>query len=302
MRTDRNARLAIAVVFAAVTCSAQETLPSRSYGPTRSSKAWVETSRGRVAVDDGIVWKGVKVYLSLTWDLVATDDATGKTLWSDPVGAFWNEIGVKEVETAGAKAWAVELRPGPRSDGTGDLRQYHDLRTGKRLLDRETAPSGNVLRLDPQWSGRWSDVAAPVRRMVGSEADWKALVVDPMFGSLKDPPKLGTVDFAKNVALVIASGETWNCNGLDATAWEDDRRILVRLNEQTFQTEGPDGGGQRVRPWGVFVLPKREPFKSVIVERNVQGLIGGPAIWKELVRFDALGEGKSATPQRARTR
>ena len=90
-------------------------------------------------------------------------------------------------------------------------------------------------------------------------------------------------------------GEIVNCSGIDASAWEDDQRILVRLREHWFQTEGPDGGGQKVRPFGIFVLPKREPFKPVVLERNYQNLIGAPPIWKEQGRFEGLGDVKPAS-------
>jgi hypothetical protein len=118
-----------------------------------------------------------------------------------------------------------------------------------------------------------------------------------MFAGMK-VPALGEIDFAKSLVLVIASGDSWNCNGFEALAWEDDERILVRLHALTFQTEGPGGGGERVRPYGIFVIPRGDPFKPVIVERNTQGLINGPPLWKEVCRFDALGEGKSAKQQK----
>jgi hypothetical protein len=211
------------------------------------------------------------------------------------VGAFWNAIGFEEVETApGTKAWAVELRPGPDASRGADLRQYHELRTGKRVGGAGTEPDGKKLALAGAAHGRWCALAAPLRALVGSEAEWKATVLDRMFPGGKDAPNLGPFDFSKHVVLVIASGETWNCNGIEAAAWEDDRRILVRLDDLTFQSEG---GGYRVRPWGVFVLPRRDPFKPVVVQENQQGLIGGPPIWEDLVRFEAFGEKPASKPR-----
>jgi hypothetical protein len=270
---------------------AQEPPPSIKYGGDRSSKTWLETKHGKVAVDEGVAWQGVKVYLSLMWDLIGTDEATGKVLWATNVGAFWNEIGFKEVETGpGVKAWAVELRPGGRRSQGAELRQYHELKTGNLVPGPADDPSGTKVDLARRWSGRWCSAAKPVRRLVGSEADWKATVLDGMFADGKDVPEFGAIDFEKNVVLVVAMGEISNCNGVDASAWEDDHRFLVRLREQWFQTEGPNGGGQKVRPFGIFVLPRREPFKPVIVERNRQRLIGGPAMWTEAYRFTALGD------------
>src|SRR5262245_60404901 len=103
----------IVMVVLAAASAAQDTRPSISYGGTRQSKAWIEVGKVSHAVDEGVAWKGVKVYLSLTWNLIGVDEATGKALWEQSVGAFWNEIGFAEVETApGVKTWAVELRPG----------------------------------------------------------------------------------------------------------------------------------------------------------------------------------------------
>jgi hypothetical protein len=286
-----SSSVVVLVALSSGRAPAQEAPPSLVYGDSRTSSGWIDTPKGRVAVDEGVAWKGVKVYLTLTWDLVGTDAGTGALLWIESVGAFWNEIGFKEVEAApGRKDWAVELRPGPRARQGADERQHHDLKTGRIIGAAESRPAGKVVDLAGSIHGRWSSFEKPVHRLLGTEDEWKALVAR-MFEGVEPPPRLPVVDFARSVVLVIGSGETWNCKGIGATAWEDDRRILVRLEEHTFQTSGPDGGGKRVRPWGIVVLPRRDPFKPVVVERNAQNLIGGPAIWKTLCRFEAFGDG-----------
>src|SRR5262245_38191479 len=117
--------------------------PSISYGGSRTSTGRIEIADGSVFVDEGVAWKGVKVYLSLDWRLVAVDEASGKALWAQNVGAFWNGFGFKEVETApGTKTWAVELRPDPTAHDGADLRQYHDLKTGERVAARDEQPKG----------------------------------------------------------------------------------------------------------------------------------------------------------------
>jgi hypothetical protein len=292
----------IALVFAAQ-AFAQESRPSISYGGTRESKTWIETPRGNVAVDEGVAFQGVKVYLSLMWDLVATDEKTGKLLWSVDVGAFWNEIGFAEIETSpGVKTWAVELRPGARSRQGAELRQHHDLKTGKLIAKPAEAPSGTQLDLSRQWTGRSCAADTSFRRIVANALDWKTSL-DALFPEDKGAPDFGPIDFEKNVVLVIAMGEISNCSGMEAAAWEDDQRILVRLREHWFQTAGPGGGAQKVRPFGVFVLPRGDPFKTVIVERNRQRLIGGPAIWNEAYRFTAPGDAPAESrPARQRAR
>jgi hypothetical protein len=301
---NRALESVVALLVVASECVAQESRPSISYGSTRESKSWIETPHGNVAVDEGVAFQGVKVYLSLTWDLVATDEKTGKVLWSANVGAFWNEIGFAEVETSpGVKTWAVELRPGPRSRQGSELQQHHDLKTGKVIAKPAETPSGTQLDLSRQWTGRWCASEKAIRRIVAGDVDWKASVLDVLFPDGKNAPDFGPIDFEKNIVLVIAMGEISNCSGMDATAWEDDLRVLVRLREHWFQTEGPDGGAQKVRPFGIFVLPRRDPFKPVIVERNRQHLIGGPAIWKEAFRFTAPGDAPAESrPARQRAR
>jgi hypothetical protein len=270
--------------------------PSIAYAGARTSAGSIETPNGIVFIDEGVAWNGVKVYLSLTWDVVATDEASGKVLWSQNVGAFWNGIGFKEIETApGVKKWMVELRPSTIVRDGKDLRQYHDLKTGERLPGFDDQPKGKPIELAGRWSGRWSGWPKAIRRLVGTEADWKSSIVERMFPEGKDAPAFGPVDFATNVVLVVSMGEIVNCSGIEASAWEDDERVLVRLREHWFQTVGPDGGGQKVRPFGIFVLPKREPFKRVVLERNYQNLIGAPPIWKEHGRFDGLGDVKAAS-------
>ena len=92
---------------------------------------------------------------------------------------------------------------------------------------------------------------------------------------------LGAVDFDKEVVVLIASGNSWNCDGITlVSAHENDDRLLVRTGRKTYQTMN---GGQKTRPWGVFVLP-RHAAKAYVFERNAQNLIGGPPLWRESYR------------------
>jgi hypothetical protein len=274
---------------------AQATPPVVTYGPSRQSAKWIDTGSGKVAVDQGATWQGVTVYLSLTWDLVAVDAATGKKLWSRDVGAFWNELTFREVEVEGKKSWAVELRPGA-GQRAPERRQYHDLATGEQVLRESDEPAGKVVAIESQWAGAHSNLDKPLRRTVGSEAAFRDEVLTPMFAQMESPPKFGAIDFAKSIVLVISSGDSWNSDGFTARAWDQVDTLLVRLEARTYQTAGPDGGGRRVRPYGIFVLPRAEPFRKVVVERNTQNLIGGPAIWSELCRFEKLGAPAAPAP------
>src|SRR5262245_48746113 len=101
MRISASGIVSVLVLVLATSASiAQDSRPSISYAGTRKSTGSIESGNVLHAVDEGVAWKGVKVYLSLTWQLIAVDEASGKTLWDQSVSAFWNEIGFEEVETA----------------------------------------------------------------------------------------------------------------------------------------------------------------------------------------------------------
>ena len=268
---------------------------------SRSSKTWVTKPDGsRVAVGKGREFEGVRVHLSLLWDLIGIDTKTGKTLYAVNVGAFWNAYGFKEITVEGAKVWAIELAPGPRARQGKQKRQYHDLRTGAKLVpDGTKAPElGKPLTLRAVWSGRDALVEKPVHRLVSTQANWDTLRTH-VFGE-KPEVALGAIDFDKEVVVLLCSGNSWNCDGLTlASAHQDDARVLVRTGRKTYQTID---GGRKTRPWGVYVLP-RVAGKDYVFERNAQNLIGGPPLWRETYRArisDPKAELK-ALPPRATT-
>ena len=254
--------------------------PSITYGSTRESKAWITMPDGvAAAVDDGISWKGVTVYLSLSNDLIAVDDATKKTLWAKSVGAFWNRMTFVETSRAGGKFWAVELRPGPRETEGKELRQLHDLMTGEVMKSPEDKPAGAKIDAPLVGSGSQSRIAKGFAVVVSTPENWEKLRDRWLKGT--DGADLGKQhkpDFSKEIVLVVSDGETWNCRGLRAeSVWRDDKRILVRLLHETYMSKGE---GDRVRPYGIFRLPRKEG-ETVHIERNVQDYVGGPPIWKE---------------------
>jgi hypothetical protein len=284
--------VALVTVIGSVQAADEPKPPSITYGGNRSSSTWVDTPKGRVAVDEGIEWQGIKVYLSLTWDLVAVDVKTSKTLWSQNVSAFWNGLAIKEVEAEmGKKTWAVELRTTARDPDVRKLVVYHDLKTGKAITlpGQAEKVAGKAFKLRGVYSGQTSSLDKPFTLVVSTAENW-AKVRTRMFaeGVKASAPEAKDVDFGKEILLVVSYGDSYNCRGLGvAESYEDDKRILVRMHAQTFQTVGPDGGGVRCRPYGIFVLPRAEK-KAYVVERNRQRYIAGPPLWAEHVRFDAL--------------
>ena len=93
------------------------------------------------------------------------------------------------------------------------------------------------------------------------------------------------IDFEKCMVIAVFQGSGWNSRGLNAVAvLESKNRILLRLKNDYYQTGGPDGGGEPVTVYGFFVLPRSN--KTVVLEENVQNIIGSPPLWKERARFN----------------
>jgi hypothetical protein len=277
----------------AAACSAVDVAPPVvTYGSSRESSQWLDIGGGnQVAIDRGASFRGTTAYLSLLWDLIAVDDATGKVRWSRSVGAFWNELTFAEIPGPdGQRTWVIELRPGPGETRAPEQRQYHDLATGQPL-DLPTASPGPDVPIPRQWHGGQSLQSQPLQLVVGDEETWQTRVVAMMFGGSKAAPDFGPIDWSTHLALVIAAGDALNCDGYSARAFDQGGTLLLRLDRHSYQTAGPTGGGQRVRPWGIFVLGRREPFGCLVVQYNAQNLIGGPELWTELCRFDSPGAG-----------
>ncbi len=256
--------------------------PSLEYGTSRTSTAWLDTPMGKVPVDQGLDWQGVRVHLSMLGDLIAVDPATGRILWTENVGAFWNGMTFRELDSG----WAVELRPRRTEEEGGDLAQHHDLRTGKLVKPKELAPSGTLVPVLKQWHGRKSRLAEPFVAVVTNEPNRRELV-RRMFDGIDDAPKVEPVDFDRECLLAVSEGACWCVSGISAAeVREDPERILVRLYHHTYQilTSADDPGPPPDRPFGIIVIPAR-PGKTIVLETNRQRYISGPPIWKEKLRF-----------------
>lgn len=97
------------------------------------------------------------------------------------------------------------------------------------------------------------------------------------------------IDFTQCMVVARFRGDSWNCDGEFVVSMEDrGDDVLLRFDSATFQTSGfgGDGGGIKVTPYGIWVLPRIA--KPISIEENTQGLIGEPPIWTEKARFEAL--------------
>ncbi|KKL20048.1 hypothetical protein LCGC14_2459370 [marine sediment metagenome] len=104
-------------------------------------------------------------------------------------------------------------------------------------------------------------------------------------GATRSAAALPEVDFESCAVLAIFQGSGWNSDGVElVSATVADGRALLRFDDRSYQTSGPDGGGVRVTAFGIFVLPRS--MSEIVLEENVQGLIGRPPKWKLRARFD----------------
>ena len=149
------------------------------------------------------------------------------------------------------------------------------------------APDDSLMPL-VVWKGPESRVEQPDHVRIESAEDWKALWnrhagLKAQVGGYH--PQVPRVDFKRCTVIAIFGGRAWNCNGYYAVSVTDQGdTVRFRYDAHTYQTSGPDGGGVKVRPFAVFVLPRID--KPIILEENVQGLIGKPPKWKAQARLD----------------
>ena len=102
-----------------------------------------------------------------------------------------------------------------------------------------------------------------------------------------NPAGVPLVDFERYMVIAIFQGSGWNSAGLRAVSIsEQPDRIVFRFDDYSYQTAGPHGGGKQVTVYGFFVVPRST--KAVVLEEDIQGLIGKPSVWKERITFPKI--------------
>lgn len=99
------------------------------------------------------------------------------------------------------------------------------------------------------------------------------------------------IDFERWMVLAVFQGSKRNSSGVILAAIEArENALVIRFDESTYQTAGPDGGAVEVQPFGLFVLPRSSV--AVVVEEDIQNLKGQPPKWQERARFEPLPPGR----------
>lgn len=169
-------------------------------------------------------------------------------------------------------------------------------------LAASAAALAGLARLQPQregerpacvaWSGPDSKITARRFERIRDEQTWLKVWGDH---AGQDETNLHfiwqtapRIDFARFEVVACFRGTAVNSNGERVVGLEDTGGGLrIRFEGAWYQTASFDGsGGARASvPYGIWVIDRTD--KPIIVEENVQGLIGHPPDWKEQKRFAA---------------
>ncbi len=113
-------------------------LATHTYDLTRrESTEWVFVNDTRVPVDVGVEYQGVRVYLTLMFDVVAIDVETGELLWkrkwvkSSPI---WSTVSILQSDRSSDAEPIVELQSSTSNEDNPAERLYLMLRTGKEIV------------------------------------------------------------------------------------------------------------------------------------------------------------------------
>ncbi|MFM9995505.1 MAG: hypothetical protein ACKVU4_06840 [Phycisphaerales bacterium] len=98
------------------------------------------------------------------------------------------------------------------------------------------------------------------------------------------------IDFGRCEVVACFRGKAKNSNGERVTAIDDlHDAVRIRFDSASYQTmslqPGAEDRGVDCVPFGIWLIERTN--KQIIVEENVQGVIGAPPVWREQKRFPA---------------
>ncbi|MFG0285254.1 MAG: hypothetical protein ACF8R7_12595 [Phycisphaerales bacterium JB039] len=117
---------------------------------------------------------------------------------------------------------------------------------------------------------------------------WKRHIgEDPVIAGINMAPE---IDFDRCEVIAFFRGKATNTRGERVEAIDDlEGHRRIRFDASTYQTaslfEGEPDHGDACTPYGLWVIERTD--SAIVIEENVQGLIGKPAIWQEKFRFEA---------------
>jgi hypothetical protein len=135
-------------------------------------------------------------------------------------------------------------------------------------------------------SGADSEVRQASYRRITEPDEWAKIWANHVGTSVDDPysPRF-EVDFGRCMVIAILRGEQQNSRGIQLDSMEDSEDVLViRFTQLGYQTSGADNNKPLDRPYAFVVVPAAT--KRIVIEENVQNLIGRPPDWKEVARME----------------
>ncbi len=141
------------------------------------------------------------------------------------------------------------------------------------------------------WMGSFSSIETRRIEVITDDTAWEKLYSE----HTRDKPEKNAngfltwpkIDFEKFVVVAIFAGKGSNSNGFDAiSVTESVAGVLVRFDEQLFQTASFNGGpsGIATSGYGFLIIPR--VHGTWTLEENTQNLIGGAPVWTERKRVD----------------
>ncbi len=138
------------------------------------------------------------------------------------------------------------------------------------------------------WSGPKSRAVEKAYLLIRSGEEWSKIwrghAGEPRHKPVVHGTGMPEVNFDTCIAIAVFCGRAKNSDGVKFVSIEEvSGRLRVRFDNKTYQTSGPDGGGNKVTPYGVIVLPKTS--LPVDLEEKTQSLKGKPPIWIRRASF-----------------
>lgn len=141
------------------------------------------------------------------------------------------------------------------------------------------------------WTGSYSSHADRGFFRITEAAEWSKLWEahrgDQVERDSYRQPVFPQIDFKACLVIAAFEGPTWNVRGETFQGVDEfEDRVRIRIERSSYQTLGPDGGGECVTPYAIYVFPRIS--KPIEIEMNTQDLIGQPPIWTQQARFEAM--------------
>jgi hypothetical protein len=145
------------------------------------------------------------------------------------------------------------------------------------------------------WSGIETKAPSKLERITTREAwerVWTQHTGTAVQADAWPRPSIPEVDFARCMVISIVPGEEINAYSVQLVEVQDRKAdTLLRYDVLRYQVSSPLNADkpapvQKNRPYGFFVIERT--LKPLVLENNVQNIIGQPPIWKEAHRLDAV--------------